>query len=537
MNRTAALLGTALCFALSTPVFAHEAEIDQATLERDVTILSHDNMEGREAGTRGHERAAGYVAGRFAALGLEPAGDNASYFQNVPMLRYQPATTGNTLTIIGPDGPMSLEASVDYYAAGTEVQQSGVIEGELVFIGYGLDVEGRDDFTGIDLTGKIAVRVYGGPDVGDSEQMAHYRSSIRQRLSERGAIGTILLFTPKREEAQGWEGTVHSVSTSSMTWLDGAGNAHSEAPNLRAIAGLSPTASRALMVGLDFDFDDLVAAEATTEAALPSFAMGRTARIEFASTFERIDTPNVVAMLPGSDPALADQYLVLTGHLDHEGVHPTPEPGDDEIYNGAMDNAVGIASMLEVARLLQDHPVRRPVLFVALTAEEKGLVGSSYNAANPTVPADQVVANLNIDMPIMTYAFSDVVAFGAPRSNLFPQVQAAVTEYGLTMTPDPSPEQGFFTRSDQYSYVRNGVPAVYIDIGFGNGGQAMQEDFLENHYHEVSDEVGLVDFASLTSFAAVNYAIARNIGNMAERPVWNAGDFFGETFGRPATGE
>ena len=122
-------------------------------------------------------------------------------------------------------------------------------------------------------------------------------------------------------------------------------------------------------------------------AALPSFAMGRTARIEFASTFERIDTPNVVAMLPGSDPALADQYLVLTGHLDHEGVHPTPEPGDDEIYNGAMDNAVGIASMLEVARLLQDHPVRRPVLFVALTAEEKGLVGSSYNAANPTVPA------------------------------------------------------------------------------------------------------------------------------------------------------
>lgn len=537
MNRTIALLGTALCLVMSTPALAHEVEVSQATLERDVTILAHDNMEGREAGTRGHERAAGYVAGRFAAMGLEPAGDDASYFQNVPMRRYQPAETGNTLTITGPDGPMALAASVDYYAAGTEMQQSGVIEGELVFIGYGLDVEGRDDFAGIDLTGKIAVRVYGGPVVGDSEQMAHYRSSIRQRLSDRGAIGTILLFTPKREAVQSWEATVRSVSTSSMTWLDSAGNAYSAAPNLQAIAGLSPAASRALMAGLDFDFDDLVAAEATDEAIVPSFAMGRTARIEFASTFDHVDTPNVVAMLPGSDPTLADQVIVLTGHLDHEGIQPTPELGDDEIYNGAMDNAVGIASMLEVARLLKDHPVRRPVLFVALTAEEKGLVGSSYNAANPTVPAEQVVANLNLDMPIMTYAFSDLVAFGAPRSNLYGPVQAAAAEYGLTLTPDPSPEQGFFTRSDQYSYVRNGIPAAYLDIGFGNGGEAAQDDFLNNHYHEPSDEVGLVDFAALTRFVAVNYAIARNIGNMAERPAWNEGDFFGEMFSRSAAGE
>lgn len=514
------------------------AEVDQATLERDVTILSHDNMEGREAGTRGHERAAGYVAGRFAALGLAPAGDDGTYFQNVPMLRYQPSETGNTLSLTGPDGEFALVAGQDYYAAGTEVQESGFVEGELVFIGYGLDIVGRDDFAGVDLTGKIAVRVYGGPDVGDSEQMAHYRSSIRQRMSERGAIGTILLRTPKLEAVQSWDDTVRSVShDSSMTWLDAAGNAYSTEPNLRAIAGLAPDAARALMAGLEFDYDDLVAAEATPDAVLPSFAMGRTARITFSSSFSRIDTPNVVGLLPGSDPSVADQYIVLTGHLDHEGIKPTPEPGDDEIYNGAMDNAVGIASMLEVARLIGEHPVRRPVLFVALTAEEKGLVGSSYNAANPTVPAGQVVANVNIDMPIMTYPFSDVVAFGAPRSNLYPEVEAAVREYGLTLVPDPSPEQGFFTRSDQYSYVRNGIPAAYFDIGFGNGGQVAQEDFLNNHYHEVSDEVGLVDFASLTRFTGVNFALARNVANMAERPAWNEGDFFGEMFAPATAGE
>ncbi len=542
MNLSITSLGTALCsglcLVLSTPALAHMAEVDQATLERDVTILAHDNMEGREAGTRGHERAAGYVAGRFAALGLAPAGDAGTYFQNVPMLRYQPAATGNAMTITGPDGPMDLTISADYYSAGLGGQQNGVIEGELVFIGYGLQLDGRDDFAGVDLNGKIAVRVYGGPtgdEALDSEVLAHFNNSLRQRLSDRGAVAVVTLRTPKLEEAQSWESTVASVNNdSSMTWLDAAGNPYTETPNLRAIAGLSQDAARALMAGLEFDFDDVVAAEGTAEALMPSFTMGRTARIVFASNFDRIDTPNVVGLVPGSDPSMADQYIVVTGHLDHEGIKPTPEEGDDEIYNGAMDNAVGIAAMLEVARLLADHPVRRPVLFVALTAEEKGLVGSSYNAANPTVPADHVVANINVDMPIMSYAFSDIVPFGAARSNMYPHVAAAITEAGLTLSADPMPEQGVFTRSDQYSYVRNGVPVVYLELGHGNGGRAPHEDFLANHYHEPSDEVEWVDFASLARFVAVDYAVVRNVANMAERPAWNEGDFFGDTFRRTA---
>ena len=187
--------------------------------------------------------------------------------------------------------------------------------------------------------------------------------------------------------------------------------------------------------------------------------------------------------------------------------------------------------MIEVARLLQETPARRPVLVLALTAEEKGLLGSAYNAANPTVPADQVVANVNLDMPVATYDFADVVAFGAERSTLYPQVEAAAEEHGLKLSPDPQPEQGFFTRSDQYSYVKRGIPAVYLDLGFANGGEEAQGIVYGEHYHQPSDEIELVDFNALERFTAVNHAIARNIANMEETPAWLPGDFFGTTYG------
>jgi len=524
-----AALSTALSLVFSAPAIAHEADVNRATLERDVTILSADNMEGREAGTRGHARAAGYVAGRYAAVGLEPFGDDGTYFQAVPMLKYERAETRNSLSIEGMEGLTMWE---DYYLSGGSQDESGSITGEVVFIGYGLDIEGRDDFEGLDLEGKIVLRVYGGPEGIDTEEAAHYRSTLSARASERGAIGSLLLYTPALGELYEWDRLVEmSRHDSSMTWIDKDGAPYSAAPNIRASGALNEAASRAILEGLDFDYDALVAAEATDAKVFPSFATGRSATIQYNSHFERLDTPNVVGLLPGSDPEMADQFVVLTAHLDHVGIQPTEEEGDDEIYNGAMDNAVGIASMIEVARLLEEHPPRRPVLFVALTAEEQGLIGSSYHAANPDLPEGaSLVANVNLDMPISTYVFSDVVAFGAPRSNLYPQVQAATAEYGLKLSPDPQPEQGFFTRSDQYSYVRKGVPAVYLDIGWGNGGEAAQEEFLGSHYHQASDQVELVDFEALERFTGVNYSIARNIANMAERPAWNEGDFFGESF-------
>ncbi len=518
----------AVLAALGSPAAAQVA-IDDEMLERDLTILSADDMEGREAGTRGHERAAGYVAGRMAALGLKPAGENGTYFQRVPLRSYSAAESGNSLTIEGMD---NLSSGIDFVVRGGPQVESGTITAPLVFVGYALDMPGYDSFEGIDLEGAIAVRVRGGPVSMNSEEAAHFQSSANQRLSDRGAVGVLTLFTPSMADTFGWDRLVGYLSHSaSMTWIGPDGMAYSKGQNIAGSGYLSAEVSRALLEGQQFDYDDLAAAEEDVNVSLPSFALGRSATITFASTFADIDSPNVIGMIPGSDPDLANEFVVLTAHLDHVGIQPTEEEGDDEIYNGALDNAVGVASMLEVSRLLMETPAARPFLVVALTAEEKGLIGSSYNAANPTVPADQLVANVNLDMPVVTYDFQDVVAFGAERSTLYPAVQSAAEEFGLTLSPDPQPEQGFFTRSDQYSYVMAGVPAVYLDLGFANGGEEAQGIVFSEHYHQPSDEIDLIDFAGLARFTGVNYLIARNVANMAQRPAWLPGDFFGMTFG------
>ena len=531
------VIGVAASLAIAASATVAFADtVDRDALERDLAVLAADNMEGREAGTAAYERAAGYVAGRFVALGLQPAGDNGTYFQNVPLRLYERAEEGNSLAI---DGMGALELFEDYTISGTAQQESGSITAPLVFIGYGLDIPGRDDFAGVDLEGAVAIRVSGGPEGLNSEESAHFRSTLNQRLSDRGAIGVLLLYTPKLEERFSWERLKGYAghSRGSLTWMWPDGRAYSEGPNILAAGSLSPDLSRRLLEGLEFDYEDIAAIEATPEGRFPSFALGREVTIEFASKFDTINTPNVIGMLPGTDPSVADEYVLLTAHLDHVGIDPTEEEGDDEIYNGALDNATGVASMIEVARLLTEEPPRRPVLVIALTAEEKGLLGSSYNAANPTVPADQVVANVNLDMPIVTYDFADVVAFGAERSNLYPQVVAATQDFGLTLSPDPQPEQRFFVRSDQYSYVQRGIPAVYLDLGFANGGEEAQGIVLENHYHDPSDEIDLINFDALERFTGVNHAIARNIADMEDTPAWLADDFFGTTYGGRLIGQ
>jgi len=526
----------AICAVLAAPVRAEEVDVDAAMLERDLRVLADDSMEGREAGTKGYAMASGYVAGRFAALGVSPGGDNGTYFQGVPMLKISEAAPAQLTVMKHGETLFAPQAFVDFYGGGTTRQESGEIEAELVFIGYGMDLpdHDRDDFAGVDLKGKIAVRAYGAPSYLNTEELAHYRSTVGQRLSERGAIGSILLWSPVINNILSWDDAVGSArGDSSMTWKGKDGTPYTTAPSLLASTVLSPEMSRKLLEGQDFDYDDLVAAEQTEGGEMPSFDMGLTAKISWASIFENITTDNVIGIVPGTDPAVADQYVVITGHLDHEGIKPTEEEGDDETYNGAMDNATGIATMLEVARLLKQSPTRRPVMFVALTAEEKGLVGSSYNANNPTVPAEQVALNLNLDMPIVTYHFTDLNAFGAERSNVYPYVEAAVEESGMTLSPDPDPKQGLFVRSDQYSYIKKGVPAIYLKTGFADGGQEFQRVFRTEHYHQASDKADLIDFAELARFAGVNYRIARNVGNMAERPAWKAGDFFGTMFKGP----
>ena len=418
------------------------------------------------------------------------------------------------------------------FAEGAEPVEALLLEG---LVAHGQDLIDQEDL-GLDVDGKIVVALFGAPKFLNTEERAHYRATTAQRASERGAVGMIVLFTPALAERIPVPDPFAFMverrkNDSGMSWVQADGVAFSNAPNINGSALLNPQLSERLFENQPATWADILAAEQSDDGVIKGFDMNMTARITTKSVHHDTTSPNVIGMLPGTDPVLKNEFVVLTAHLDHEGIKPTPEEGDDEIFNGAMDNATGTASVLEVAHLLAHNPPKRSVLFVALTAEEKGLVGSDYNARNPTVPAEQVVADINLDMPILTYPFSDVVAFGGERSTMYPIVEAAVAKAGLTLIPDPQPEQGFFVRSDQYSYVKQGVPAVYLDLGFGNGGEEAQTAFQKDHYHKVSDEADLVDYEQLRRFAQVNFEIANGVANMEERPLWKKDDFFARIFG------
>ena len=246
-------------------------------------------------------------------------------------------------------------------------------------------------------------------------------------------------------------------------------------------------------------------------------------------------SPNVIGIVPGSDPELRDEYIVISAHLDHLGTNPKV-PGD-KIYNGAMDNASGVATMLEAARafVTSGKPPRRSILFVALAGEELGLLGSDYLAQHPLIGHGKIVANVNLDMPILLYDFQDVVAFGAERSTLGPIVAAAGAKLGVTLSPDPMPSENLFVRSDHYSFVKAGVPSVFLVTGFKNGGEKAFRDFLKLNYHKVSDDLSQpFDWNAAAKFAKLNYLIAREIADGNETPRWYAKDQYGERYAKDA---
>jgi Zn-dependent M28 family amino/carboxypeptidase len=251
------------------------------------------------------------------------------------------------------------------------------------------------------------------------------------------------------------------------------------------------------------------------------------------SAWENFTSPNVVAVLPGSDPKLASEHIVLMGHLDHLGLDKAAKPGEDNVYNGALDNAAGVATTIEAAREFVEagRRPRRSVMFVAVTGEEYGLLGAGYLATNPTVPADKIVGLVNLDMPLLLYDFTDVVAFGADRSTIAKAVRAAGSSMKIGLGPDPMPEEALFVRSDHYPFVKAGVPSVFLMTGQANGGKQYWQRFLASTYHGVKDDVTQpIHWEAGARFADLNYRIARHMADADQRPMWYAGDYFGDSF-------
>jgi hypothetical protein len=507
-------------------------------------FLASDLLEGREAGTRGYDLAAAYVASQFQLLGLRPAGLDGSYFQRVPLQAHRLVSPSTRLIVHRPGGRPSraLTVAADYVAWSSASGAESRVSAPAVFVGYGITAPARshDDYAGLDVKGKVVVFFLGYPSAWPSEEGAHYGSSTEKarEAQKRGAVGMLGLYTERFEAVYPWERATSSVNSTSMTWVGPDGVPYDPAPDLEAGALMSPAAGSVLFDGAPRSYQD-VRSEAATGAP-NGFPLDVSIEMAFGSSHERRSSANVAAVLPGSDPALADEYVVLLGHLDHEGIGPAVD--GDVIYNGALDNAGGIAGLIEAARSLALEPKapRRSILFLAVTAEEKGLVGSDYFARYPTVDRNAIVAAVNLDMPVLRYDFTDVIAFGADHSSLKATLESALSRTGLSLTPDPMPDQAVFTRSDHYSFVRQGVPSIFLSTGWntsggaGEGGKVFLE-FLSGDYHRPSDDLSKpVNFEAGARFAHVNTLILKAIADDDERPTWNAGDFFGALFA-PAT--
>ena len=516
---------------LSAAAFAQVAPAPDFSADRfrsHVAFLADDLLEGRNTGERGYEIAARYVATRFAGLGLKPA-NNGNWYQEVPFVRFGLAEAPARLTI----GARTFEHAKEVAIGASALEQQTTLEAPVVFAGYGLDLPGQgfNDYKGLDVRGKVVAVLSGVPGGTPSELGAHLNSDKRRMADARGAVGMITIRTKADSERLPWQTVTRRSRSPAMTWVAPNGRPYSPAPGIRFLATVDTPAAEALFAGAPTPLARVLDEAARPGAKLKGFALKPRVKIERQSTAEKVSSPNVVAMLPGSDPALANEYVLLMAHLDHVGIDPKRE--GDQINNGAMDNATGIATMLEVARAMAMSPnrPRRSILFAAVTGEEKGLLGSEYLAKNAVVGNGKVVSVVNLDMPVLLYDFTDVIAFGAEHSTMGPIVRRAAAGMNIELTPDPLPQEGLFTRSDHYRFVQEGVPSVFLMTGFQGEGEKQFKNFLATNYHSPKDDLNQpILWTAGAKFARLNYLIAREIADAPEAPRWYSDSFFGNVF-------
>ena len=500
-------------------------------IKTDVAYLADDRLEGRYTGSPGYDIAAKYVADRFAELGLKP-GNNGSWYQQVPFAEAKRKQGAPSYIRIG-EREFANGGDVVTYPNSAFPDQS--IDADAVFVGYGIDGPeiSSNDYAGVDVRGKIAVVLYPFPKGAPSETAAHMLNEKAAMAKKHGAIGMLSIHTPVREKVIKWERMGPRADEPDVKWIGDDGQPRYPGPNLPFTGNLGPKAAEALFEDAPVPLAQIYA-EMDKEGAKPrGFPLAKKLHIERHSNVRRMQSPNVLGILEGSDPELKNEYIVLSAHLDHIG-RIKPENGD-EIANGAMDNAMGVAVMLEAARAFTQggQKPKRSILFVALTAEEQGLLGAEYLADHPVVGNGKVVGVVNMDMPIVTYDFQDVVAFGGEHSTIGAAIARAIASEGIKLSPDPAPEQVSFVRTDHYPFVKAGVPAVSLDLGPGGSGAKATETFIANHYHRVSDDMKLpFNWAAAAKFARINYLVAKQLADDPEPPRWYAGDYFGEQFAR-----
>lgn len=514
--------------------------IDRNGIEQHLRYLADDARVGRMTGTPQYDEAAAYVAEHFAQIGLEPAGDEG-WYQAVPMLARR-LDVDSARVVFHQDGEEKEQVwQRDFVMQGDVARDATSITAEVVFVGFGVHAPEMNysDYDGIDVEGKIVALFGGAPPTFPHNERAYYSSSLTkaEEAVARGAVGTVALRSRLDQQRYSWERVSENAGLrAGMSWINLSGQAEHYFPELQGGALINVPPAEQLFSRSPITFEDaLDAADAGTPLSTP---LGTTVTLDRKTDIETITSPNVVGLLRGSDPVLSSEFVVFTAHLDHVGTGV--EKNGDSIYNGMYDNAMGVSLLIETARAfaaMEEKP-KRSILFVAVTGEERGLVGSDYFANYPTVPSHSMVANVNLDMPLFLYPLADVIAFGAEHSSLESVIAGAVAEEDFALSPDPMPQEVLFIRSDQYSFVKQGVPAVFLVAGFNStdpeiSGSAVVANHLQTHYHQPSDDLSRpIDWDSALRFARANVRIGHAVAEDDERPTWNAGDFFGEKFGR-----
>jgi hypothetical protein len=493
-----------------------------------VQALSSDAMEGRAAGTPGHERAVRYVVEELQRLGLEGAGTEG-FLQPVALVeqRLDYVASSASLSVGGTASPVAMPGTA-IVSAGRPLPTA--IDAPLVFVGYGLHLpsHGHDDFAGVDLSGKIAVFVSGGPANIPGSAKAHARAQRVRLLAERGAMGAIDVSTPGQLESP-WEAAVRNSGQPAM-FLGDAELRGETRPFLSM--RWNPAEAQLLFAGQARTFDDIARA-ADASQALPGFDLAARFTGRFTASARPVSSPNVVARLPGADAAMAGEHVVLTAHLDGLGV--SSGITGDAINNGALDNAAGVAALLDMAAELRRRRPRRSILFLFVTGEEKGLLGSRYFARRPTVLRSSLVANLNYDMALPIFPLRSVTMLGAEESSIGNVARDVGAAMGLPLAPDPFPNRNSFIRSDQYAFIEQGIPSAAFKFGFAaNTPEAeLERAFRATRYHSPSDDLSIPVFPEdeirLHDFIL---EIAFRLANADERPGWTAGSIFAPRPGR-----
>lgn len=538
--------------ALAPPGLANAAEDAPWTVVRAEAIRSHveflasDLLEGRAAASRGYDIAAAYVAAQFRQCGLKAAGSAESFYQSVPLLEATPVLPGSSVELLVNSKTRSFEYGTHYLPSADFTSASSTLSAPLTFVGYGIAAPelNHDDFASVDLQGRIAVIFSGAPSQFPHNQRAWYSSSSTKfaALIEHGAVGAVIVDSAQNARLFPWERTVAMSWTPQMRWLDEDGKPHNAFEQLKLRFHFNHDAAAQLFEGAQHSFEEVLA---VAEAGDPqAFELPGLLTLAATTGLRRTESMNVIASRPGSDPRLKNEYVVITAHLDHLGRGAAVN--GDSIYNGAQDNALGVGILLEMARALNASGARprRSIIFAAVTAEEKGLLGSDYFVQRPPMfPAQSgqggaVVANINIDMPLLFAPTLDFVALGEGHSSLGALARVAAANQGYRLSPDPAPEQIGFVRSDQFSFIRQGIPSIILMGGYKSRDKRtdvarLQHDFLEHNYHQPSDDPTLpIDYATAADLARINLQIAVDAANATARPRWKSGDFFEQQFGQ-----